>query len=149
MSCANISRSLVGVATTCLAETIGEDLPRLLDDFRRENGQLTSPIVHVSTASYRGTHIDGFHGAVRALVDQLATKPHGLFSRSINLFPGMLSAADLRHLKEILEDYALPFTLLPDYSETMDGETWEHYKSSKPGNARRRNLRAWATPSLH
>jgi nitrogenase molybdenum-iron protein NifN len=45
----------------------------------------------------------------------------------------MVSAADLRHLKEILGDFGLNFTLLPDYSETMDGETWSEYEKLQSG----------------
>jgi nitrogenase molybdenum-iron protein NifN len=123
---------LIGAATTCLAETIGEDLPRLLHDLRETYGErVTAPIVTVSTASYRGTHIDGFHAAVKALVEQLA-RP-GERTAAVNLFPGMVSAADLRHLKEILDDFGLSYTLLPDYSETMDGETWSQYEKLQSG----------------
>jgi len=121
---------LIGAATTCLAETIGEDMPRLLLDYRKSQESYV-PIVHVSTASYRGTHIDGFHDAVRALVEQLGTG--GVGNDRVNLFPGMVSAADLRHLKEILEDFHLSSTLLPDYSETMDGEIWEQPEKLQPG----------------
>jgi nitrogenase molybdenum-iron protein NifN len=123
---------LIGAATTCLAETIGEDMPRLLHDLREKHGErLTAPIVTVSTASYRGTHIDGFHAAVKALVEQLA-RP-GESTGAVNLFPGMVSAADLRLMKEILEDFGLSYTLLPDYSETMDGETWSQYEKLQSG----------------
>lgn len=123
---------LIGVATTCLAETIGEDMPGLLRDLREKHGErVTAPIVTVSTASYRGTHMDGFHGAVKALIEQLG-KP-GERTGRINLFPGMVSAADLRHLKEILADFGLSYTLLPDYSETMDGETWAQYEKLQSG----------------
>jgi len=160
----NITRQyqpqLIGAATTCLTETIGEDLSRLLHELRENHGSAVAPMVHVSTPSYRGTHMDGFHDAVKALVEQLgraavpaagfgsvslpdarrgetprepagedacATKPR------INLFPGMVSAADLRHLKEILADFGLNYTLLPDYSESMDGETWEQYEKIQSG----------------
>ena len=126
---------MVGVATTCLAETIGEDMPGLLRDFRVTGGAASStPLVHVSTAAYRGTHIDGFHSAVRAMVEQLAKA--GPTSPSINLLPGMVSAADLRHLKEILGDFGLNYILLPDYSETMDGETWSQYEKLQTGGTR-------------
>ena len=123
---------LIGAATTCLAETIGEDMPRLLHDLREKHGDsVTATIVTVSTASYRGTHIDGFHAAVKALVEQLG-RP-GKKTGAVNLFPGMVSAADLRHLKEILADFGLNYTLLPDYSETMDGETWSEYEKLQSG----------------
>jgi nitrogenase molybdenum-iron protein NifN len=123
---------LIGAATTCLAETIGEDMPRLLHNLREKHGHsITAPIVTVSTASYRGTHIDGFHAAVKALVEQLA-RP-GEKTGAVNLFPGMVSAADLRLMKEILADFGLNYTLLPDYSETMDGETWSEYEKLQSG----------------
>jgi len=131
----NITRQyqpqLIGAATTCLAETIGEDMGQLLHDLKEKHGDGAAPIVHVSTASYRGTHIDGFHSAIRELVNQLAV-PGGP-SNCVGLFPGMVSAADLRHLKEILADFGLPLTLLPDYSETMDGATWSDYEKLQCG----------------
>lgn len=123
---------IIGLATTCLAETIGEDLPRHLLDYRQSPGaDKTTPIVHVSTASYRGTHIDGFHAAVGALVDQLAEA--GPTAHRLNLLPGMVSPADLRHLKEIVADFGVPLSLLPDYSETMDGPTWQQYEKLQAG----------------
>jgi nitrogenase molybdenum-iron protein NifN len=148
---------LIGAATTCLAETIGEDMPRLLLDLKEKHGdRVTAPIVTVSTASYRGTHMDGFHSAVRELVEQLAerrspTRPEASAPQEragsetgapIALFPGMVSAADLRHLKEILADFNLPFTLLPDYSETMDGATWSEYEKLQSGGTPIASIRA-------
>ncbi len=129
---------LIGVATTCLAETIGENMPQLLHDLRFENPGRSLPIVTVSTASYRGTHMDGFHSAVCALVEQLAVNPEiaaekNAETSSVNVFPGMVSPADLRYLKEILADFELMSALLPDYSETMDGESWSHYEKLQSG----------------
>jgi nitrogenase molybdenum-iron protein NifN len=173
----NITRQyqpqLIGAATTCLTETIGEDMCQLIRDVKEKHGDASAPIVHVSTASYRGTHIDGFHSAVRELVEQLAvgerTPPACTFQRPadnlaaqtspsgetkgmvdeglgatpnpahetralpVALFPGMVSTADLRHLKEIFADFGLPLTLLPDYSESMDGATWSEYEKLQSG----------------
>ena len=160
----NITRQyepqLIGAATTCLTETIGEDMPRLVHELREQHGDAAAPIVQVSTPSYRGTHIDGFHDAVRALVEQLgrgsdapvaecgsnapiasSLRDEGVAPTTcdvaslprINLFPGMVSTADLRHLKEILADFGLDYTLLPDYSESMDGETWSEYEKIQSG----------------
>ena len=140
----NITRQyqpqLIGVATTCLTETIGEDMACLLHDLRKNHGDAAAPIVHVSTASYRGTHIDGFHSAVRELVAQLAVA--GEKSSHVALFPGMVSTADLRHLKEILADFNLPLTLLPDYSDTMDGATWSEYEKLQSGGTTVASIRA-------
>jgi nitrogenase molybdenum-iron protein NifN len=132
----NITRQyhpqLIGTATTCLAETIGEDMGQLVHDLKEKHGaNAAAPMVHVSTASYRGTHMDGFHSAVRELVTQLAVA--GEKNQTVALFPGMVSTADLRHLKEIFADFGLPMTLLPDYSDTMDGATWSNYEKLQSG----------------
>ncbi|MDP3426930.1 MAG: nitrogenase component 1, partial [Humidesulfovibrio sp.] len=44
---------VIGVATTCLTETIGDDVARLLTEFREEFKDLPlAHLVHVSTPSY-------------------------------------------------------------------------------------------------
>lgn len=125
--------SVVGVATTCLTETIGDDVARLLAEFREEFGDLPlADVVHVSTPSYSGTHMDGYHGAVKALADQLCVEkaaPHG----GVNIMPGLVSPADIRHLKEICREFGLPATILPDYSETLDGPALLEYENIPSG----------------
>ncbi|HEY9140214.1 MAG TPA: nitrogenase component 1, partial [Bryobacteraceae bacterium] len=121
---------LIGIATTCLPETIGEDVGHLLHDFHPE-GDVPFRTVHVSTPSYRGTHVDGFHATVKALVEQLAEG--GPANGCINVFPGMVSPADLRYLKEVFTDFELVPILLPDYSETLDGPQLEEYQNIPAG----------------
>lgn len=119
---------LIGVATTCLTETIGDDVPGLVREFRQEasgaGGDLP-PIVTVSTPSYGGTHMEGFHAAVRGVLEQLTepVPPHA----GVALFPGFVSPADTRYLKEILDDFGLAGTILPDLSDTLDGPALEEY----------------------
>src|SRR5208283_709726 len=110
------SPEAVGIATTCLAETIGDDVRLYLDQYRKsKKGEKLPAIIHASTPSYRGTHMEGYHEAIRATVEALAEG--GACDGSINLIPGFLSSEDLRHLKEILTAFGAPFTMLPDYSE--------------------------------
>lgn len=127
---------LIGIATTCLAETIGDDVPMFLHEYRKmcDEAESIPPLVHVSTPSYSGTHMDGFHGAVRATVETLAEGPEaGGAGDHVNLFSGMISPADIRYLKEIMADFQLPATLLPDYSQTMDGGLWTEYQRIPEG----------------
>ena len=67
--------------------------------------------MHVSTPAYSGTHIDGFNDAVRAVVEQLAEAgraPSAYLDSFVNVFPGLVSSEDLRFLKEVCADFALP-----------------------------------------
>ena len=118
---------LIGVATTCLTETIGDDVKRIISEYRTEFHQENHhpQIVSVSTPSYAGTHMEGFHAALQAVVEQL-TEPaeaHG----AINFLPGFVSAADLRYLKELLADFGISGTMFPDYSESLDGQALNEY----------------------
>ncbi len=110
---------LIGIATTCLTETIGDDVPMYLDQYEEEENRDLPGFVEVSTPSYGGTHMEGFHAAIYQVTEKYAEA--GPKSERINLLPGFVSSADYRHLHEILTDFDLDYTLLPDLSETMDG----------------------------
>lgn len=123
---------VIGVASTCLSETIGENLPALLRDAAKEEG--VPPLVGVSTPAYQGTHLEGFHAAVLALVKTFAKKEQRVPKR-IGLFPGFVSPADLRYLRELVESFGLEAVVLPDYSETLDGASWDQYENISPGGS--------------
>jgi nitrogenase molybdenum-iron protein NifN len=133
---------LVGVATTCLTETIGDDVPMIVQEFRKEFGDLDLPeIVSVSTPSFAGTHMEGFHAAVRAVAEQMAkesTPHHG----GLNLFPGMISPADTRHLRDICDDHGLAACILPDISETLDGPALLDYERIPSGGTPLASIKA-------
>ncbi|WP_022667731.1 nitrogenase component 1 [Desulfospira joergensenii] len=128
--------SMIGIATTCLSETIGDDVDMILDGMDKKIGR--TALVHVSTPSYSGTHIDGFHQAVRAVVDRFNPKDVKIAYRpkkkkTINLFPGMLSNEDIRHLKEIFDDIKTHCVILPDVSDRLEGPSWEEYQPIQEG----------------
>jgi len=122
---------VVGIATTCLAETIGDDVKLFLREIREEGGDGLPELVPVSTPSYQGSHEDGFHAAVRAIVEHFAKG--GPPAWHCNLFPPMLSPADLRHLREICHAFHLEPVLLPDYADRLDGPAWEEFHRLPPG----------------
>ncbi len=124
---------MIGIATTCLTETIGDDVAMYLEEYRRDTeGSVGLPdLVHVATPSYAGTHMEGFHGAVRQVLARKAEGGPG--NRTINLLPGFVSSADYRYLKEIMADFGLDCTMLPDLSETMDGPARLEYEKIPAG----------------
>ena len=133
---------LVGVASTCLTETIGDDLRMILDEFRREFSDLDLPeIVHVSTPSYAGTHTDGFTRAVAATVAQVCTG-QAPAAETVNLLPSFVSCADLRHLKELARAFGLTPILLPDHSETLEGPALLDYERIPQGGTPLASIRA-------
>ncbi len=130
----------IGIASTCLSETIGDDIGLYISEYcKSTKGEALPVIIHASTPSYRGTHMEGFHEAVRAAVETLAEG--GPRSDTLNVIPGFLSPEDLRYLKEILSDFGIGYTLLPDYSETLDGESWADYQKLSAGGTTVQSIR--------
>ncbi len=110
---------VIGVATTCLAETIGEDIPRIIRDFYAANPDCRVKIIPVSSAGYGGTQYEGFFAALRAIVSGVEMKPEK--NSKVNVITGMLSPADTRYLKALFKQMGLDVILLPDLSENLDG----------------------------
>lgn len=144
---------IVAVGTTCLSETIGEDL-RLMIDRYRSSRQVNLPIVHASTPSYRDGHVEGYHAMVASLVRTLSKEPLTDAASThtevdaptrINVLPPIVSPADLRHLRETVASFDLPLTLLPDYSDPLDGPIHDHYQPLAPGGTKLSEIRAMAT----
>ncbi len=130
---------MVGVATTCLSETIGDDVRAHLRAVRRQLGPDGPALVHVATPSYAGTHAEGYQAALRAIVETLA-EPTDKHDR-VNLIVGAVSPADLRMLKRTFRDIGLTATLLPDYSETLAAPAWSEYQILPAGGTPLREIR--------
>ncbi len=123
---------VIGIATSCLAETIGEDVGMYMKEMPEKEKRV---YIHAETASYRGTHVDGFMKMVSSLAG-LAESPelkHESDRFRLNIIPWMLSPGDLRHLKYMLTSMNIEAVMLPDYSETLDGGAWEKHNPIPPG----------------
>ncbi|MDR2123827.1 MAG: nitrogenase cofactor biosynthesis protein NifB [Desulfovibrio sp.] len=110
---------VVAVATTCLAETIGEDVPAVIRGYYESRPDCRTTIITVNSAGYSGTRYEGWFRALHALVSQTAMDPSP--HAGVNVVTGPISPADTRALKRLLRGAGLAFTLLPDISDNLDG----------------------------
>lgn len=118
---------VLGIASTCLSETIGEDVPGLIKQYRKAHeGEDLPYFVFASTPSYQGSHMDGFHETVLSAVKAMAVNETA--GKHINIFSGFISPADIRYLKDILEDFDLEGVICPDFSDSLDNPHWKDYK---------------------
>ena len=134
----------VGIASTCLSETIGDDV-RL---FIRELEATGLPLVTVSTPSYRGSHPEGFKAALAAVLRRfLGRKTLAADASSVLIASGMVSPADLRILRESVSAFGLKPVIAPDYADTLDGGSWESYHALSPGGTPMEELEALGSGS--
>jgi len=139
------SPDVIGVATTCLAETIGEDIKAITEKYRRENPG-SPAIITVSSPGYGGTQNEGFLAALRAVTEQAGqlTAPTG----KVNVVTPMLSPADTRWLKALFASSGLDIILLPDLSENLDGVSGTDYNKLKSGGTPLEDIRTMAGSCL-
>lgn len=122
---------LIGVLTTCLAETIGEDIDRITADYLKERNLDGFPIVTVSTPGYGGSHFEGYWSTLNSMVTKLAAKTEK--HTKVNVIVPNISPADIREIKRILHLLGIEYTLLPDFSDTLDRPFARPYKKIPDG----------------
>ncbi|MFZ5986545.1 MAG: nitrogenase cofactor biosynthesis protein NifB [Bacillota bacterium] len=136
---------LIGVATTCLAETIGEDIKRIVEEFKREEPLESAKgveIVPIPTPGYGGTQFEGYYMALTSLVKHLASDstPNG----KINVIAGNLNPGDIRNIKSMLDGFGIEYILLPDVSNTLDSPYKQEYKKIADGGTKIEDIRKMA-----
>lgn len=122
---------LIGIAGTCLAETIGDDVAMFLREIVAERSMPLPELVHVSTPSYCDSYEDGYRAATAAIIQALANG--GPRHQAVNLIAPLVSPADLRELKAAFAARGIETILAPDFSDTLDGPTWSEYHRIPPG----------------
>jgi len=107
---------IIAVHTTCLSETIGDDLATIISQCQIPEGKY---MIHANTPSYNGSHVTGFSSMTKAFVDYLSVS-NGTSNGKLNIIPGYVGPAEMREMKRILNLMEIPFTMLPDTSGVVD-----------------------------
>jgi nitrogenase molybdenum-iron protein beta chain len=124
---------IVAVHTTCLSETIGDDVKQIIsaagDDGKIPAGK---KVIYTNTPSYVGSHVTGYSNMVNSTVSQLAVK--GPTKDQINIIAGWMEPSDMREIKRILKEFKIKAVLLPDMSDVLDAPlTGKHEMYPKGG----------------
>lgn len=120
---------IIGVMSTGLTETFGDDMVSALTSLRQERPDLEDlPVVLANTPDYIGSMQEGYQRTVEALLTTLAghsIKASVQLSEevpSIALLPGChLTPGDVDELKEIVADFGFKPITIPDLSISLDG----------------------------
>jgi nitrogenase molybdenum-iron protein beta chain len=115
---------IIAVHTTCLSETIGDDVGSYIMDMEIPAGK---HVIHASTPSYEGSHIQGFSNMMMGFINYLSKKT-GTSTGKIAIFPGWVNPGDCRELKAIAEAMNVKVTMFPDFDGTMDSPMTGHYQ---------------------
>ncbi|RJQ47756.1 MAG: nitrogenase molybdenum-iron protein subunit beta [Gaiellales bacterium] len=110
---------VIAIHTTCVAETIGDDVRSIVEAMEL-SGDIPAGIkvISASTPSYVGTHVTGYARMVEAMVAALARETGA--SGKVNVIPGFnAEPGDIREVKRILELMGIEAIVFPDNSDAF------------------------------
>ena len=123
---------IIAVHTTCLSETIGDDIGSIIDTIDIPEGKY---MVHTNTPSYKGSHITGFTNMVTGFINYLAEKT-GTPTGKLAVIPGFVNPGDMKEMKRLMDVMNVPFTMLPDTDGVMDSPMTGKYQMFPDGGTK-------------
>jgi len=129
---------IIGLVTTGMTETRGDDIKGTLIRFREEYPQYDNVlIVPAITPDFNGDAETGYAEAVASLLETALTNISDKSYREkkkINILAGMhLNASDIDWLKRLFSDFGLEAFVLPDLASTMGGQVTRYYGLPEEG----------------
>jgi nitrogenase molybdenum-iron protein beta chain len=122
---------IIAVHTTCLSETIGDDIPNIIKQSEIPEGKV---VIHINTPSYQGSHITGFSGMCKAMVSYLAQND-GTQKDQVNILPGFVNPGDMREIRRIVGELGIKMIMFPDTSGVLDTPLTSKYQMYPEGGA--------------
>jgi len=131
---------VVAVHTTCLSETIGDDLPQITDKAMK-SGKIPAGkhVIYANTPSYVGTHVTGFSNMVKGMV--ALAESTGKKNGKVNVIPGWVEPADMEEIKRLSALVGVDITLFPDTSGVLNGPLNGKYKMFPDGGVTVKELK--------
>ena len=125
---------VVAIHTTCLSETIGDDVPQITKKAIEEGKVPVGKVVfHANTPSYTGTHVTGYANMVQSMVTYLAKSTDETTDLAA-IIPGWVEPADMREIKRIVAALGIEYVMFPDTDGVFDAPmTGKHVFYPKGG----------------
>ena len=138
--------SIIGLCTTGLTETRGDDMAGILQSIRKRHPELHDlPIVFVSTPDFKGALQDGFAATVTSIVKELPRSGETRINQVTLLFSPAFSPGDVQEIKEIVAAFGLTSIAVPDLSLSLDGHLDDSYNTVTSGGTTLAELREIGT----
>ncbi len=119
----------IGVTSSGLTETNGEDAGSIIRNFREELKVPFPRVIYANTPDYRGCLEDGYKQGMLALLTDFSNKAADKVAKkqkeskkSINIFcPISFTPQDFLELREVVDYFGLRPIMIPDLGLSLDG----------------------------
>lgn len=151
---------IIGLCTTGLTETRGDDMQGILRTIRQRRPELARlPVAFASTPDFKGALQDGYAAAVEALVRDIACEnnkdamldelyadpcyPHLPTAHQVTILAGpSLTPGDVQAVKDMVSAFGLKAIVVPDLSTSLDGHLANSYSAVTSGGTTLEALRS-------
>ena len=114
------SPDIIAVHSTCLSETIGDDLNQIIGK-AKEEGKVPAGkhVIYCNTPSYVGSHVTGYANMVTSMVKSFSAKSVTR-QNQVNIIAGWMEPSDMREIKSLAAKMGAKIVLFPDTSDVVD-----------------------------
>lgn len=137
-----VTPSLIGLHTTGLTETKG-------DDIRGVAAKIDFPLVWVNTPDYEGGLESGWALATKAMIEQLVETTEIIDDGKVVLLPHVsLTPIEVEKIKDFITAFGFEVLALPDLSTALDGHLGEKQAALSSGGIPLEQIRQLAGAGL-
>ena len=131
---------IIAVHTTCLSETIGDDL-RQISQKAKDDGKVPEGkvLIYASTPSYVGTHITGYSNMVKGILKGFVKKT-GTPNGKLNIIPGFCEPSDMAELRRLCGMMGIEIIMVPDPNGVVNGPLTGKYEMFPKGGATKEEI---------
>jgi nitrogenase molybdenum-iron protein NifN len=134
---------IIGLCTTGLTETRGDDIERFLKEIRKRHPELDHlAIIFAPTPDFKGALQDGFAVAVESIVKEVP-KAGGVKPEQITILPGSaFTPGDIQEIEEMVKSFGLDPIFVPNLGASLDGHLEDDYSAVTVSGTTLKELRA-------
>jgi len=141
---AKVKPELIGLHTTGLTETKGDDIRGVSDLIFEEQ-----PIVWVNTPDFEGGIESGFSKTICSVIEQLVEPSTKVNTSKAVIIPNVnLKPIEVEKIKEFVELFGFEVYALPDLSDSLDGHLGEKQGALSSGGISVEEIKTLATSGV-
>lgn len=138
-----LNPEIIGLCSTGLTETRGDDIERFLKDIRKRHPELDHlAIIFAPTPDFKGALQDGFAAAVESIVKEVP-QTGGIKPEQITILAGSaFTPGDVQEIEEMVTSFGLEPIFVPNLGASLDGHLEDEYSAITASGTTLKQLRS-------